>query len=143
MLWIVGGIAIAVIVAALIWVLRHRGDAAAPVDPHHYDAPAVTHPGTGGRSSVSFGTDEPVDDVAVDQTVPLSRLGGAGWRDDGGARVGASTDAYAASAGTWGEPDSDAQTVHDPVSDPSVTVHDAGERPVAGGEADERRGGHW
>jgi hypothetical protein len=143
MLWIVGGIALAVVVTALVWVLRHRGGTGPQEHPHHYATPAVTHSGTGGRSSVIFGGNEPVDDVAADRTVPLSRRGGAGWRDGGGADVGTPFDAYAANAGTWGGPESDAESVHDPVSDPHVTVHDAGERPVAGDEADERRGGHW
>lgn len=143
MLWIVGGIALALVVAALFWVLRHRADTGAVEQPHHYEAPAVIQPGTGGRSSVIFGSSEALDDVAVDQTVPRSRLGGAGWRDGGGAEVETTTDAYAASAGTWAEPGADSDNVHDPVSGPHVTVDDPGERPVAGGEADERRGGHW
>ena len=144
MLWIVGGVALALVLAAFVWVLRHRADTrAAAEQAHHYEAPAVIQPGTGGRSSVIFGSNESVDDVAVDQTVPRSRLGGAGGRDGGGAGVGTTTDAYAASAGTWAEPGSDSDTVHDPLSEPHVTVDDPGERPVAGGEADERRGGHW
>ncbi len=139
-LWIVGAIAVAVVVAALVWVLRHRGHAS-PEHPHHYEAPAVTQRGTGGRSSVIFGGSGPLDDDAVDRTVPLSRLGGAGWRDGGGVEGGTTTDAYAASAGTWAEPHPDGGSVH--VSDPHVTVHDAGERRVTVDEADERRGGHW
>lgn len=143
MLWIVGGIAVAVVVAALVWVLRQRGDTGSPMDPHHYEAPAVTGTRTGGRSSVSFGGSEPVDDDAVDRTVPRSRLGGAGWRDGDADGDVPTADTYAARAETWDEPGSAAGTVHDSVSEPHVTVHDAGERPVVGDAADERRGGHW
>ncbi|KGN37314.1 hypothetical protein [Knoellia subterranea] len=81
MLWLVGGAAFAVVVAAFVWVLRHRDDAAAP-EHHSYDAPEVTITGEQRRSALAFGATEVEE--PVDETVPLSRLGGAGWRDGGG-----------------------------------------------------------
>lgn len=142
MLWIVGVLAIVLVVAALAWVLRQRAGAA-PADPHGYEAPSVTPTDGRARPGVTFGGTDAVDDVPVDQTVPLSRLGGAGWRDGGGGRDESTTDAYAATAGTWAEPETTVDGDADPAQEHHVTVDDAGARPVVGGEADERRGGHW
>lgn len=143
MLWIVGGLAVALVVAALVWVVLRRRDLRPLEEPHAYAAPAVTEPGRQGRSGVTFGGSEPVDDTVVDETVPRSRLGGAGWRDGGGPGAETTTDSYAASARTWAEPESDAETVREPDAEHHVRVDDAGARPVVGSAEDERRGGHW
>lgn len=142
MLWIVGALAILLVLTALALVLRRRGGDA-PAYPHGYAATSVTPTGGHGRSGVTFGGTGPVDDVPIDQTVPLSRLGGAGWRDGSGGRVESTTDAYAGTAGTWAEPETGVDGDAAPAHEPQVTVDDAGARPVVDGKANERRGGHW
>ena len=145
MLWIVGAIAVVLVVAALVWVLRQRSDSGSADQQHAYAAPAVTESGEQGRSAAIFDSSELGADTAVDQTVPLSRLGGAGWRDGGGVGAETTTDAYAASAGTWAEPESDSESVLDPASEHHDTGDDTGARPFTGddADADDRRGGHW
>ncbi len=142
-LWLVGAAALVVVVAALVWVLRHREDAALP-EHHGYDTPEVTASDRGGRGSVTFGADdthETSDAIPIDQTVPLSRLGGAGWRDGGGAPEGRTTDAYAGSSPTWGED----PTADGPDSPPDhhVSVDRSEPSPAVDEELDRRRGGHW
>ena len=79
LLWLVVALALVVVVGAFVWVLRHRDDAARVEAAHSYEAPEVTTTGGRAPTAMSFGA---VDgDDAVDETVPLSRLGGAGWRD--------------------------------------------------------------
>ena len=46
------------------------------------------------------------DEVVVDQTVPLSRLGVAGWRDGTAVPSDSTTDAYAGESPTWAEDES-------------------------------------
>lgn len=138
-LWIVGALALVMIVAALIWVLRQRGDGTAPV-AHDYGAPEVTITGQAGVGGVTFGGDT-ADDVVVDQTVPLSRLGGAGWRDGGGLAPEQPNDAYAVESRSWGEDESVVSP--DPVLEHHVEVDDTGARPVIDDEVDRDRGGHW
>ncbi|MFW5470816.1 hypothetical protein ACOCJ4_12305 [Knoellia sp. CPCC 206435] len=144
MLWVVGVIGFGVVLAALVWVLRHR-DHVAPEDHlRAYAAPAVTGTGTPGRGGAIVGGSQPVDDTTVvDETVPLSRLGGAGWRDGGEPDPTPTTHAYAVPAEPWvdGQPGSD--TLPGATPQQHVRVDDADVRPVADQVADERRGGHW
>ena len=134
MLWVVGAIAFAVVLAAFVWVLRHRDDVGPEDHLRAYAAPAVTETGTRGHGGVVVGGSQPVDDTTVvDETVPLSRLGGAGWRDGGGPDRTTTTQAYAVPAGTWA----------DGGSEQHVRVDDAGAPPATDLPADERRGGHW
>ena len=139
MLWLVGALALVVVVAAFVWVLRHRDDAAAPAH-HAYETPTVTEP-EGGRSALTFGSDRPTDDAPIDQTVPLSRLGGAGWRDGGAAPEGGTTEAYAGTSRSWAEEPgadtSDSPLEHHVEVDATVARSDVAE------DRDRRRGGHW
>jgi hypothetical protein len=144
MLWVVGAVAFAVVVAAFVWVLRHRDDVAPEDHLQAYAAPAVTETGSPGRGGVIVGGSQPVDDTtAVDETVPLSRLGGAGWRDAGEADPTTTTQAYADPTGTWADGESDPDTLPGVASEQHVRVDDAGARPVVDQADDERRGGHW
>ena len=52
MLWVVGALAFAVVVAALVWVLRHRDDVAPEDHLQAYAAPAVTETGSPSRGGV-------------------------------------------------------------------------------------------
>lgn len=140
MLWLVGAVALVVVVAAFVWVLRHRDDAALP-EHHPYDAPEVRQDGRPGQSAITFGDDDSWGDSPIDQTVPLSRLGGAGWRDGGGLPVETTTDPYAGDAPSW-VPDESAGAEDAPL-DHHVAVDDTGARPVVDEELDRRRGGHW
>ncbi|WP_404380056.1 hypothetical protein LL946_09590 [Knoellia locipacati] len=140
-LWLVGAVALVVVVAALVWVLRHREDAALP-EHHGYDAPEVDASDRGGRGNVTFGADDTAEPTAtVDQTVPLSRLGGAGWRDGGAAPEGRTTDAYAGSSPTRGE-DPSAEGSDVPL-DHHVSIDQSDPNPAVDEELDRRRGGHW
>ncbi|GGB76687.1 hypothetical protein N798_02200 [Knoellia flava TL1] len=136
-LWVVGVVALAVVVAAFVWVLRHRDDAAVP-EHHHYAAPEVT--GSGG-SSEGVSTFGGVGDAPVDETVPLSRLGGAGWRDGGAVPQTHTTDSYAVGSPTWAE-DPSADATDSPLEH-HVSVESSGEGGEADDELDRRRGGHW
>ena len=136
-LWIVGAVALVVVVAAFVWVLRRRDDATAP-EHHHYAAPEVTGSAEAADAAPAFGSS---NDAPVDETVPLSRLGGAGWRDGGAVPPTQTTDTYAVGSPTWAEdPSADA-------SDSPLEHHVAVESSETGGEADDdldrRRGGHW
>lgn len=138
-LWIVGVVALVVVVAAFVWVLRHRGDASLP-EHHHYSAPEVTAASDPADAVPAFGS---AADAPVDETVPLSRLGGAGWRDGGAVPPPQprTTDTYAVGSPTWAEdPSADA-------TDSPLEHHVAVESSEDGGAADEeldrRRGGHW
>ncbi|CAN7214959.1 hypothetical protein [Knoellia sp. LjRoot47] len=138
-LWLVGAVALVVVVAALIWVLRTRGGSAAPVH-HGYEAPEVTETGQRGRSDVTFGgTDD--TDAPIDQTVPRSRLGGAGWRDRTDAPVTRTTDSYAGESPSWADESSadgsDSPLEHHVAVDPTDADRGVDE------ELDRRRGGHW
>lgn len=139
-LWLVGALALVVVVAAFVWVLRHREDASVP-EHHGYDTPQVTETGRRSPGVVSFGTDEPADDAPVDQTVPLSRLGGAGWRDGGAVAEATTTDAYAGPSPSWAEePSVDAS---DSPLDHHVAVDATEPSTGVDEELDRRRGGHW
>jgi len=136
-LWVVGAVALVVVVAAFVWVLRHRDDATVP-EHHHYAPPEVTASGDPADGAPAFGS---AGDAAVDETVPLSRLGGAGWRDGGAEPPSRTTDTYAVGSPTWAEdPSADA-------TDSPLEHHVAVESTDAGGPADDeldrRRGGHW
>lgn len=137
-LWVIGALALVIVVAALIWVLRHRDDAAAPVAHHDYGAPEVTLTGQAGATGLTFGSE---GGDAVDQTVPLSRLGGAGWRDGGGVPVDTTTSAYAGESRSWGEDES--VVASEPVLEHHVEVDDTMPRPPVDEELDRERGGHW
>lgn len=139
-LWVIGAIALAIVVAALIWVLRHRGDATASVSHHDYGAPEVTPTGHASANGVTFGGDA-TDDVVVDQTVPLSRLGGAGWRDGGGVPVETTSEAYAVDSRSWG--DDESAVAAEPAIEHHVEVDDTGPRPSLDDDVDRERGGHW
>ena len=136
-LWLIGALALVIVVAALIWVLRQRGDATASVSPHDYGAPEVTVTGQSGASGLTFGGDA-TDDVEA-QTVPLSRLGGAGWRDGGGVAPH-TTDAYAGESRSWEKDES--AVVPEPAYEHHVEVDNTGPRPPLD-EKDRERGGHW
>lgn len=140
MLWLVGAVALVVVVAAFVWVLRHREDAALP-EHHHYDAPEVNQDGRPGQSAVTFGDADLSGDAPVDQTVPLSRLGGAGWRDGGAVPAERTTDPYAGESPPWVL--DEAVGVDDAAPDHHVAVDDTDVRPVVDEELDRRRGGHW
>ena len=136
-LWIVGVVALVVVVAAFVWVLRHREDAAVP-EHHHYAAPEVTGSGERADATPAFGS---ADDAPVDETVPLSRLGGAGWRDGGAVPQTHTTDSYAVGSPTWAE-DPSADATDSPLEH-HVSVESSGEGGEADDELDRRRGGHW
>lgn len=138
-LWLIGALALVIVVAALIWVLRQRGDAAEPVS-YDFGAPEVTATGQAGVGGVTFG-DATADDSVVDQTVPLSRLGGAGWRDGGAVASETTTDAYAAESRSWADDESAAAP--ESTLDHHVEVDNTGPRPVIDDELDRERGGHW
>lgn len=137
-LWIVGALALVIVVAALIWVLR-RGDTAPSASPD-YGAPEVTLTDQPGSSAVTFGGDS-AQDSAVDQTVPLSRLGGAGWRDGGGVPPETTSDAYAAESRSWG--DDESVIASEPAVEHHVEVDNTGPRPAVEDDIDRQRGGHW
>jgi len=141
-LWLIGALALVLVVAALIWVLRQRADAAPSVTSHEYGAPEVTVTGQSGASGLTFGG-EAADDVVVDQTVPLSRLGGAGWRDGGGAppTTTTTTDAYAGVSRSWA--DDETGLAPEPTLEHHVEVDNTGPRPPVDDERDRERGGHW
>jgi hypothetical protein len=134
-LWLIGALALVIVVAALIWVLRQRGDATPSVSPHDYGAPEVTVTGQTGSSALTFGGDAS-DDAVVDQTVPRSRLGGAGWRDGDGVPPQKTTDAYAGESRSWD--DDESAIVPEPALEHHVEVDHTVPRP----QLDER-GGHW
>lgn len=137
-LWLIGALALVIVVAALIWVLRHRGDATTSVSHHDYGTPEVQQAGQAGAGTLTFGS-EPSE--IVDQTVPLSRLGGAGWRDGGVAPAETTTDAYAGESRSW---DDDQSPVGpDAGSEHHVEIDQTGPRPVIDEELDRERGGHW
>lgn len=136
-LWIVGSLALVVVVAAFVWVLRHRDDASLP-EHHDYSAPEVTDTGRLDDGPGSFGS---AADAPVDETVPLSRLGGAGWRDGGGAPESPTTDAYAGGSPTWAE-DPSVDLTDSPVEHHVSVEHDEADEGVDA-ELDRRRGGHW
>ncbi|MEO7268605.1 MAG: hypothetical protein ABIW49_05305 [Knoellia sp.] len=134
-LWLIGALALVIVVAALIWVLRQRGDTTPSVSPHDYGAPEVTVTGLSGTSALTFGGD--ASDDVVDQTVPRSRLGGAGWRDGDSAPPQKTTDAYAAESRSW---DDDESTVApEPTLEHHVEVDNTAPRPPV----EDERGGHW
>ena len=141
-LWIVGAVALVVVVAAFVWVLRHRDDATAP-EHHHYAAPEVTGAEVTGPSDATDGasTFGGAGDAAVDETVPLSRLGGAGWRDGGAAPQTRTTDSYAVGSPTWAE-DPSADAADSPLEH-HVAVESSQTGGAADAELDRRRGGHW
>lgn len=139
-LWLVGAVTLLVVVGAFVWVMRLRDDAALP-EHHSYDAPEVTLAERPGRSGITFGHDAAVADEAIDQTIPLSGLGGAGWRDSGGQAPETTTDPYAGAAPSWAEEPS-ADTSDSPL-DHHVAVDDTVPRPTDADELDRRRGGHW
>lgn len=139
LLWLVGAVALVAVVAAFVWVLRHRDDAALP-EHHVYEAPEVSLSGRPGQSGITFG-DDTHGDAPIDQTVPLSRLGGAGWRDGGGLPVETTTGPYAGDAPSR-VPDESA-VADDLALDHHVAVDDTVSRPVVDEELDRRRGGHW
>lgn len=139
-LWLIGALALVVVVAALVWVLRQRGDATASGSPHDYGTPEVTLTGQAGATGLTFGSDGSVAD-AVDQTVPRSRLGGAGWRDGGGLPSGTTTDAYAVESRSWG--DDESVVAPEPVLEHHVEVDPNGPRPSPDDDLDRERGGHW
>lgn len=138
-LWIVGALALVIVVAALIWVLR-RGDTAQSAGSPDYGAPEVTLTGQPGASAVTFGGDS-TQDTIVDQTVPLSRLGGAGWRDGGGAPAEKTSDAYAVESRSWG--DDESVIASEPTLEHHVEVDNTGPRPAVEDDIDRERGGHW
>lgn len=137
-LWLIGALALVIVVATLVWVLRHRGDATTPMPHHDYAAPEVTQAGLTGGRGLTFGSD---GGDAVGQTVPLSRLGGAGWRDGGDAPVETTTGAYAVESRSWG--DDESVTAPEPTFEHHVEVDDTGPRPVMDDDLDRKRGGHW
>lgn len=138
-LWLIGALALVIVVAALIWVLRQRGEATPSVSPHDYGSPEVTVTGQSGTGGLTFGGDVS-DDAVVDQTVPRSRLGGAGWRDGDSAPPEKTTDAYAGESRSW---DNDESAIApEPTLDHHVEVDDTGPRPPLD-ERDRERGGHW
>ncbi|MFW5472775.1 hypothetical protein ACOCJ5_05665 [Knoellia sp. CPCC 206450] len=136
-LWIVGAVALVVVLAAFVWVLRHRDDAAVP-EHHHYGAPEVTGSGDSSDGVSTFGS---TDDAPVDETVPLSRLGGPGWRDGGAVPATQTTDTYAVGSPTWAEDPS--VDVTDSSVEHHVSVESSETREAADEELDRRRGGHW
>ncbi|WP_353952338.1 hypothetical protein V6K52_02515 [Knoellia sp. S7-12] len=139
-LWLIGALALVVVVAALVWVLRHRGDTTAPVSHHDYAAPEVTQAGVSGGRGLTFGSDGSDGSDAVDQTVPRSRLGGAGWRDGRGPGE-TTTGAYAVESRSWG--DDESVTAPEPALERHVEVDDTGPRPAVDEDRDRERGGHW
>ncbi len=140
LLWLVGAVALVVVVAAFVWVLRHRDDATAP-ELHGYEPPEVTGTGERGRSDITFGAEPSVEQAPIDQTVPLSRLGGAGWRDGGDAPAAGTTDSYAGQSPSWAEePSVDAS---DSPLEHHVAVDATESSPAVDEELDRRRGGHW
>lgn len=142
-LWIVGVAALVLVVSALIWVLRQRSDTTSPAAHHDYRAPEVMD-GVGAQaargSGMTFGSASATDDVVVDQTVPLSRLGGAGWRDGTAVPSDSTTDAYAGESPTWAEDESVGGT---DTYEPHVEVDQTIPRSAVGDEDDRERGGHW
>lgn len=140
LLWLVGAVAFMVVVAAFVWVLRHRDDAALP-EHHSYEAPEITLTGRPGQSGITFGSDEPGSDEAIDQTIPLSFLGGAGRRDAGGFPTDTTTDSYAGASPSL--PEEPSVVADDSPRDHHVAVDDTGPRPVEADDLDRRRGGHW
>ena len=136
-LWIVGAAALVLIVAALAWVLRQRGEGSGPAPHPHYDAPQVMEGQGAGATGLTFGDDP---DRGIDSTVPLSRLGGAGWRDGTPVPPEPTTDAYAGQFPSWAEDESSAAT--DP-TEPQVEVDSTVPRSALDEEADRERGGHW
>ncbi|MFC7487103.1 hypothetical protein ACOCJ7_00830 [Knoellia sp. CPCC 206453] len=134
-LWLIGALALVIVVAALIWVLRQRGEATSSVSPHDYGAPEVTVTGQSGASGLTFGGGES-DDVVVDQTVPRSRLGGAGWRDGDTVPPQKTTDAYAGESRSWDHDES--AIAPEPAQEHHVEVDNTGPRPPT-----DERGGHW
>ncbi|EAQ00659.1 acyl-CoA synthase [Janibacter sp. HTCC2649] len=138
-LWLIGALALVIVVAALIWVLRQRGGADTSVSPHDYGAPEVTVTGQSGASGLTFGGSA-ADDAVLDQTVPLSRLGGAGWRDGSGVPPQQATDGYAGESRSWG--DDESAVVPEQAYEHHVEVDNTGPRPPLD-EGDRERGGHW
>ncbi|KGN30916.1 hypothetical protein N802_05830 [Knoellia sinensis KCTC 19936] len=140
MVWLIGAVAFVIVIAAFVWVLRHRDVTSLP-EHHTYETPEITLTGT-QSSGVTFGSsaDEGVVDEPLDETVPLSRLGGAGWRDGGAPPVQQTTDAYAVESPSWVDDGSSAEWDGD--EHPHVTVDDTGPRPLLD-EIDRERGGHW
>lgn len=136
-LWLVGALALVIVLAALIWVLRQRTGASESV-PRDYAPPEVTAAGQSVASGVTFGGD--IEDDVVDQTVPLSRLGGAGWRDGGGVAPQTTTDAYAAGSPSWADDESEVSPQS--TGEHHVEVDNTGPRPPLE-EGDRDRGGHW
>lgn len=137
-LWLIGALALVVVVAALIWVLRHRSDALSPATHHDYGAPEVTVTGQGDAGRVTHGGQ---GDEAVDQTVPLSRLGGAGWRDGGGVTAERTTDGYAGASRSWD--DSESAAAPDRSLEHHVEVEPTDPRRAGGEDPDRDRGGQW
>ncbi|MFC7490178.1 MULTISPECIES: hypothetical protein [unclassified Knoellia] len=137
MLWIVGGLALVVVVAALVWVLRHLGDPTTAVSAHDYGTPEVTLAEQNDGGGLTFGRD---GGDAVDQTVPRSRLGGAGWRDGEGVPEGTTTDAYAGGSSSW---DDESAVAPDPAFEHQVEVDTTEPRPRVDEDVDRERGGHW
>lgn len=84
----------------------------------------------------------------MDETVPLSRLGGAGWRDRTDPPIERTTDLYADQSPTWAESDpwavqdSGLESESAAGSARQVSVDDTGPRPRTD-ELDRERGGHW
>jgi hypothetical protein len=136
-LWIVGAAAVVLIVAALVWVLRQRGEGSRPAPHPRYDAPQVMEGRAAGATGLTFGEDA---GGGIDSTVPLSRLGGAGWRDGGGVPPEPTTDTYAGRFPSSGEDESSAAS---DTSGPQVEVDATIPRSALGTEADRERGGHW
>lgn len=138
-LWIIGAATLVVIVAVLIWVLRQR-DVPGQQSPRDYGAPEVTLTGTAASTGLTFGSDVDAEDAVVDQTVPLSRLGGAGWRDGGGVPATTPTDPHAGESPSWADDDFAGAS---PTDEHQVEVDQTGPRPTLDGEVDRERGGHW
>lgn len=139
-LWIVGGVALLLVVSALIWVLRSRADAPAHVPTPGYGAPEVTLTGTARASGLTFGSNVAEDELVVDETVPLSRLGGAGWRDGGAVPKQTTTDAYAVESPSWADDEPASSCA---AYEPQVEVDQTIPRSALSDDVDRDRGGHW
>ena len=126
------------VVAALVWVLRRRDDTAAAAPHHDYGAPEVMLTGQTDGGGLTFGRD---GGGTVDETVPRSRLGGAGWRDGDGDAGPTTTAAYAGESRSWS--DDESAIGPEPTLEHHVEVDDTGPRPSAGEDPDRERGGHW
>lgn len=139
-LWIVGAAALVLVVSALVWVLRQRGDTEDPAPLTGYRPPEVLDARVSRGSGVTFGSDSAQDAAVVDQTIPLSRLGGAGWRDGTDVPTEPTTDAYAGLSPTWAEDESADRPNTD---EPHVEVDQTIPRSALRDEVDRERGGHW